>query len=70
MYDRQLRELDKTKQRADLLEFTKYVLDDQAHAIYLLWWQRVVPHRAYVKGWKIGPSHYVNQDLGTVWLDQ
>jgi len=70
MYNRQLRELDKTKQRADLLEFTKYVLDEQAHAIYLLWWQRVVPHRSYVKGWKIGPSHYVNQDLGTVWLDQ
>src|SRR6185295_6983342 len=30
MYDRQLRELDKTKQRADLLEFNKYVLDEQA----------------------------------------
>jgi len=70
MYNRQLRELDSTKQQADLLEFTKYVLDDQAHAIYLLWWQRVVPYRSYVKGWKIGPSHYVNQDLGTVWLDQ
>ena len=64
MYDRQLRELDKTKQHADLLEFNKYVLDEQAHAIYLLWWQRTVPYRSYVKGWKIGPSHYVNQDLG------
>jgi hypothetical protein len=20
------------------------------------------------RGWKIGPSHYLNQDLGTVWL--
>jgi hypothetical protein len=29
-----------------------------------------VPHRSYVKGWKIGPSHYVNQDLATIWLDQ
>ena len=46
------------------------VLDDQAHAIYLLWWQRIVPYRSYVKGWKIGPSHYVNQDLGTIWLDK
>jgi peptide/nickel transport system substrate-binding protein len=70
MYDRQLRELDKAKQHADLLEFNKYVLDDQAHAIYLLWWQRIVPYRSYVKGWKIGPSHYVNQDLGTIWLDK
>jgi len=23
-----------------------------------------------VKGWKIGPSHYLNQDLANVWLDQ
>ncbi len=37
MYNRQLRELDKTKQHADLLEFNKYVLDEQAHPIYLLW---------------------------------
>jgi peptide/nickel transport system substrate-binding protein len=29
-----------------------------------------VPYRSYVKGWKIGPSHYVNQDLSTVWLDK
>jgi len=45
-------------------------LDEQAHAMYLLWWQRIVPYRSYVKGWKIGPSHYVNQDLATVWLDK
>jgi hypothetical protein len=33
----------------------------------------VVPNRPaplYVKDWKIGPSHYLNQDLETVWLDQ
>ena len=51
-------------------EFEKYVLDDQAHAVFLLWWYRIVPHRSYVKGWKIGPSHYLNQDLEMVWLDQ
>ena len=65
-----LRELDKPKQKALLLEFNKYVLDEQAHGIFLLWWQRIVPHRSYVKGWKIGPSHYLNQDLATVWLDK
>ena len=41
-----------------------------ALALFLLWRYRIVPHRAYVKGWKISPSHYVNQDLGTVWLDK
>jgi hypothetical protein len=29
-----------------------------------------VPLRSYVKGWKIGPSHYLNQDLANVWLDK
>ena len=70
IYDKLLRELDKSKQRALLRQLEKRILDDQAHAIYLLWWQRIVPHRSYVKGWKISPSHYLNQDLATVWLDQ
>jgi peptide/nickel transport system substrate-binding protein len=70
LYDRLQRETDKPKQRALLREFEKHVLDDQAHAVFLLWWYRMVPHRSYVKGWKISPSHYVNQDLGTVWLDK
>jgi peptide/nickel transport system substrate-binding protein len=70
LYNRLLPETDKSKQRALLREFEKYVLEEQAHAIFLLWWYRIVPHHAYVKGWKISPSHYVNQDLGTIWLDK
>jgi peptide/nickel transport system substrate-binding protein len=69
-YNKMLREPDKAKQRVLMRQFEKRVLDDQAHAIYLLWWRRIVPYRSYVKGWKIGPSHYVNQDLGTIWLDK
>ena len=38
--------------------------------LFLLWRYRIVPYRSYVKGWKIGPSHYVNQDLATIWLDK
>src|SRR5215831_472326 len=70
LYQRMLRETDPARQRALMRDFEKYVLDDQAHAVFLLWWYRIVPHRSYVKGWKIGPSHYLNQDLATVWLDQ
>ncbi|HEX3863367.1 MAG TPA: ABC transporter substrate-binding protein [Stellaceae bacterium] len=70
IYNQLLRELDKKKQYDLLRKFEKRVLDEQAHGIFLLWWQRIVPYRSYVKGWKIGPSHYVNQDLGTVWLDK
>jgi peptide/nickel transport system substrate-binding protein len=70
LYDKMLRETHLEKQRALMREFETYVLDTQAHDIFLLWWYRTVPHRSYVKGWKIGPSHYVNQDLATVWLDK
>ena len=65
-----LHETDLTKQRALMREFEKRVLDDQAHEIFLLWWYRTVPYLSYVKGWKISPSHYLNQDLATVWLDK
>jgi peptide/nickel transport system substrate-binding protein len=70
IYNKMLRETDKAQQRVLMRQFEKRVLSDEVHSIYLLWWRRIVPYRSYVKGWKIGPSHYVNQDLGTVWLDK
>jgi hypothetical protein len=44
--------------------------DTEAHEIFLLWRYRIVPYRSYVKGWKVSPSHCVNQDLATIWLDK
>ena len=70
LYNKLLRETDPAKQRSLMREFEKHVLDDQAHEIFLLWWYRTVPYRSYVKGWKISPSHYLNQDLATIWLDK
>jgi peptide/nickel transport system substrate-binding protein len=34
----------------------------------MAWWYRIVPYRSCVKGWKISTSHYINQDLATIWL--
>ena len=42
----------------------------QAHQIVVTYWYRIVPVRSYVKGWKICPSHYLNQDLANIWLDK
>jgi len=70
LYNRMLREPDPTKQRVLMREFEKYVLDEQAHELPLTFWYRTVPYRSYVKGWKISPSHFVNQDLATIWLDK
>ena len=70
LYDKMLREPDFTKQRVLMRDFEKHVLDKEAHEIFLLWWYRTVPYRSYVKGWKVSPSHYLNQDLATIWLDK
>jgi len=70
LYQSMLHETDPAKQRALMRQFEKYVLDEQTHEIMTLWWYRIVPHRSYVKGWKIGPSHFLNQDLATIWLDK
>jgi peptide/nickel transport system substrate-binding protein len=70
LYQALLHETDPAKQRAMIREFEKYVLDNQAHMLMTPWWYRIVAARSYVKGWKISPSHYVNQDLANVWLDQ
>jgi peptide/nickel transport system substrate-binding protein len=70
LYEKMLHEPDALKQRALMRDLEKYVIDTQAHELPLTFWYRIVPYRSYVKGWKIGPSHYINQDLATVWLDK
>jgi hypothetical protein len=44
--------------------------NQRAHQLVVTWWHRIVPMRSYVKGWKISPSHYLNQDLANIWLDK
>jgi peptide/nickel transport system substrate-binding protein len=70
LYQGILHETDPVKQRALMREYETYILDTQSHTIVLPWWERIVPMRSYVKGWKISPSHYINQDLATIWLDK
>jgi peptide/nickel transport system substrate-binding protein len=70
IYDRMLRETDFGRQRDLMRQLEKRVLDTEAHEAFLLWRYRIVPYRSYVKGFKISPSHYVNQDLATIWLDK
>ena len=70
LYQKMLHEPDPAKQRVLMRDFEKYVIDTQAHELPLTFWYRIVPYRSYVKGWKISPSHFLNQDLATIWLDK
>jgi len=70
LYRAMTQETDQAKLRALMRQYETLTLDTEAHAILTPWWERILPMRSYVKGWKISPSHYVNQDLATVWLDK
>jgi len=69
IYNRMLKETDFTKARALMREYERRVTDE-AHQLMVTWWYRIVPMRSYVKGWKISPSHYLNQSLANIWLDK
>ncbi|HSQ03167.1 MAG TPA: hypothetical protein VLN59_03965, partial [Burkholderiales bacterium] len=69
LYDRQSAEFDKKKRYALEREFEKRALED-AFTVPTIWWHRIIVHDKLLKGWKITPSHYLNQDLVDVWLDQ
>jgi peptide/nickel transport system substrate-binding protein len=68
LHEAMLRESDPQKQRELMYQFVKQIMDTKAHVAFLMWWNRIVPYRSYMHGWKIGPSHYLNQDLSTIWL--
>ncbi len=70
LYDKQARATNPEERKALLRQFEKRLLDEEAHYLLTLQWHRIIPHSARVKGWQITPSHYLNNQLDTVWLDQ
>ncbi len=70
IYDKLLRAGSEKEQRGFMREFETRALSDQVHMGITLWWYKINPHRSYVKGWKIAPSHYLNQSLDQIWLDK
>ncbi len=70
IYDKLLKAETADEQRKLMRQFETRALSDQAHIGITLWWYKINPHRSYVKGWSIAPSHYLNQHLDNVWLDK
>ena len=70
LYEKMLHETDFARQRALMRQFEKHVIDTEAHGLWVVWWYRGIAHQSYMKGWKISPSHFLNQDLARVWLDK
>lgn len=70
LYNKMQTETDPKKQREAMRAFEKHTMDTMVHEIVLPYWYRIILERSYVKGWKISPSHYLNQDLANIWLDK
>jgi peptide/nickel transport system substrate-binding protein len=70
LYSRQSRTLDPDERRRLLRQFEKRLYDDEVHFIMGFQWHRIVPHLSKVRGWTIMPSHFLNQQLDTVWLSE
>jgi peptide/nickel transport system substrate-binding protein len=68
LYSRQGRATDPEERKKILRQLEKRLLDEEVHVFYTLQWHRIIPHNAKVKGWTITPSHYLNNQLDTVWL--
>jgi peptide/nickel transport system substrate-binding protein len=68
LYVLQSRTVDPERRQRHIRAFEKRLLDEEAHYIYTLQWHRIVPHSTRVRGWTITPSHYLNNQLDTVWL--
>jgi len=70
LFHQQGRATDIEQRKKILRQIEKRLLDEEAHVIYTLQWHRIVPHLAKVHGWTITPSHYLNNQLDTVWLSE
>jgi peptide/nickel transport system substrate-binding protein len=68
LFVKQARAVEPEERKRYLRAFEKRLLDEEVHYVYTLQWQRIIPHSAKVRGWTITPSHYLNQQLDTVWL--
>ena len=70
MFDKMNRSGDPAEQRRIMRKFEKRGIDEKAYQFITLWWYRIILHRTAVKGWKTSPSHYLNVDLGNIWLEE
>ena len=69
LYDRFAATTDENT-RKDLAAQMQRLAITSAYSTPVLWYSRLVAHVPAMKGWKITPSHFANQDLADVWLDQ
>jgi len=69
LFEKQVRAPNRAERIKYLREFEKRALEE-AYTFPTIWWHRIIVNWKQMKGWHMSPSHYLNQDLSEVWLDQ
>lgn len=69
LFEKQVRSTSKEERIKYLRAFEKRALDE-AYTVPTIWWHRIIVTWKQLKGWHMSPSHYLNQDLSGVWLEQ
>jgi peptide/nickel transport system substrate-binding protein len=69
LFDKQVGATSTAERRKILREFEKHAMEE-AYSVPTIWWHRIIVTWKQLKGWHMSPSHYLNQDLTDVWLDQ
>ncbi|MBL8701198.1 MAG: ABC transporter substrate-binding protein [Alphaproteobacteria bacterium] len=67
LFERQRRSADPAARRELVRRFEDRLLE-QAYTIPLFWAVRIIPVASEVQGWPFSPSHFLFQDLATVWI--
>jgi peptide/nickel transport system substrate-binding protein len=69
LFERQRRTAD-FGERRKLVRALEDRLLTEAYTLPLFWAVRIIPVAAEVQGWPFSPSHFLFQDLSTVWIKQ
>jgi len=56
--------------RSYTFKLRQRLYDEEVHYIHTFQWHRIIPHLAKVRGFTVTPSHYLNNQLDTVWLSE
>ncbi len=68
MIDAQSRETDLQKRLTLVHNIEKYAMETKAYMEPVLWWYRILPYNAKVRGYVIGSNHYTTMDMANIWL--
>jgi peptide/nickel transport system substrate-binding protein len=69
LFEKQVRASSQQERIKHLRAFEARALHE-AYTVPTIWWHRIIVNWKQIKGWHMSPSHYLNQDLTEVWLDQ